>query len=246
MITSREGVTRSAVIGALALASAAYVELALPKQQAISSVWVLLAHLVPFVFGTELVASLRPEWFGKRPWPELIQVGCFIVVFCYFVPKMFDRVIANDFDRFYYLMLTLVPLLILIFSLQHRLGGGRSSTVRRASYACVLIMLSGAEDVMFWVLRGKPIPYRWDWASHINVFFGHVVTKPTAFAFLGVHLVLAALVLFLPDRFWRSLVAWGRGVRRQPSPERDRRTATEHDESAEHTEIAEEQPADVL
>jgi hypothetical protein len=173
---------------------------------------VLLVHLVPFVFGVELVASLRPEWFGGGRWRELIQVASFAAVFCYFVPKMFDRFIASDFDAFYYLMLTLMPLLILAFALQHRLGGGRAATVRRGAYASVLVMLSGAEDVMFWVLRGRAIPGQWTWASHINVFFGHVVSRNTAFAFIGVHLSLAALILFLPDRFWASLLWWRRST----------------------------------
>jgi hypothetical protein len=199
------GITRCLVLAAGALASAAYVEVALPKRQDIASVWVLLAHLVPFVFGAELVASLRPEWFRRWRLAELTQVATFVVVFCYFVPRMFDRFIATDFDAFYYLMLTLMPLLILAFALHHRLGGGKAATVRRAAYASILVMLSGAEDAMFWILRGRPIPDQWFWASHINVFFGHVVSKGTAFAFMGVHLVLAALVLFLPDRFWTAL-----------------------------------------
>src|SRR5262245_31554248 len=198
-------VARCVSLAASALASAVFVEIALPKQQTITTVWVLLAHLVPFVLGTELVAGLRPEWFQRPRLPGLIQVGCFIAVFCYFVPRMFDRFIASDFDSFYYLMLTLMPMLILIFALLYRIGGGAASAVRRGSYACLLVMLSGAEDTMFWVLRGKPIPERWTWASHINVFFGHVVTRNTAFGFMGVHLVLAALILLLPDRSWAAL-----------------------------------------
>ncbi len=202
---SSRDVLRCLLLAVGALASAAYVEVALPKQQEMGSVLVLLAHLVPFVFGTELVASLRPEWLRRRRLPELIQVASFVAVFCYFAPKMFDRFIASDFDSFYYLMLTLMPLLILTFALQYRVGGGNASTVRRGSYASILVMLSGAEDTMFWILRGRPIPQQWTWASHINVFFGHVVTRNTAFAFIGAHLVLAALVLFLPDRFWTAL-----------------------------------------
>jgi hypothetical protein len=75
-------------------------------------------------------------------------------------------------------------------------------------------MLSGAEDTMFWVLRGMPIPQRWTWASHINVFFGHAVTRNTAFGFMAVHLALAALILLLPDRLWTAL----RPARRAAGP----------------------------
>jgi hypothetical protein len=198
---------RVLILGALALASAAYVELALPKQQSMSNAWVLVAHLIPFVFGTETIAALRPEWFAGRRWRELVQVAGFIAVFCYFVPRMFDRELAGDFDHFYYLMLTLVPFLILMFALQMRLGGGPAATVRRASYACILVMLSGAEDAMFWVLRHKPIPQHWTWASHINVVIGRVATRTEAFAFIAVHQILAGLVIFLPDRVWGGVAA---------------------------------------
>lgn len=206
MSGSTSALRRVLVLGGLAAASAAYVELALPKQQAMSNAWVLIAHLIPFVFGTETIAALRPEWFAGRRWRELVQVGGFVAVFCYFVPKMFDRELAGDYDHFYYLMLTLVPFLILLFTLQSRLGGAPAGTVRRAAYASILIMLSGSEDAMFWILRHKPIPQHWTWASHINVVIGRVATRNEAFAFIAVHLVLAGLVVFLPDRFWTGLV----------------------------------------
>ena len=74
-------------------------------------------------------------------------------------------------------------------------------------------MLSGLEDTLFWVWRGDAVPERWTWASHINVFFGHVVTRGTAYTFMAVHLVLAALILFLPDQFWSRL------FRREHRPE---------------------------
>ena len=207
MSASTSALRRVLVLGGLALASAAYVELALPKQQAMSNAWVLVAHLIPFVFGTETIAALRPEWFAGRRWHELVQVAGFAAVFCYFVPRMFDRELAGDFDHFYYLMLTLVPFLILVFALQSRLGGAPAATIRRASYACLLIMLSGSEDAMFWILRHKPIPRHWTWASHINVVIGRVATRNEAFAFIAVHLILAGLVVFLPDRFWAGLAA---------------------------------------
>jgi hypothetical protein len=204
---TRSALRRVLVLGGLAVVSAAYVELALPKRQAMANAWVLVAHLIPFVFGTETIAALRPEWFTGRRWRELIQVGGFVAVFCYFVPKMFDRELAGDSDHFYYLMLTLVPFLILLFALQCRLGGGPPRTVRRAAYASMLIMLSGSEDAMFWILRHKPIPQHWTWASHINVVIGRVATRNEAFAFIAVHLMLAGLVIFLPDRFWSGLAA---------------------------------------
>jgi len=48
--------------------------------------------------------------------------------------------------------------------------------------------------------RYASIPEVWTWASHITVFLGHPATKIEAFAFIGVHVILALLVLFLPGR----------------------------------------------
>lgn len=217
--------TRSLSLAALTVVSGAATWSVFPKQQAIANVWVLLGHLVPFVLGAETIASLRPEWFGHHRLREVAQLGCFVAVFCYFVPRMFDRSLAGDSDGFYYLMLTLVPLLILSFALVCRISGGRAATVRRAAYGNVLIMLSGIEDALFWVWRGQPIPDSWDWAYHINVFLGHVASRTEAFGFIAVHLVLAALVFTLPDSFWRAV---GARIRRQAAGEPAATQAPEH------------------
>jgi hypothetical protein len=117
---------RSLTLGGLTLASAVVVLLAFPRQQAIPNVWSLLAHLVPFVLGVETVASLRPGWFARWRLRELVQVGCFLVIFGYFVPRLFDQRLRGTFDHFYYLMLTMVPVLILALGLSHRVAGGRA------------------------------------------------------------------------------------------------------------------------
>lgn len=214
---TRAAVIRSTILVALTAISGAAALVVFPQKQAIANVWVLLGHLVPFVFGVEAIASLRPEWFRRLRLQMLAQVGCFVMVFCYFVPRMFDRSLSGDSDGFYYLMLTVVPLLILSFALQGRLAGGGVATVRRAAYGSILIMLSGIEDALFWVWRGDPIPQVWDWAYHINVFLGHIASRTEAFVFIAVHLVLALLIFTLPDSFWSGLVARVR-TRRDKTP----------------------------
>lgn len=212
---------RTVVLAVLTLVSAATVYVAFPKQQTLGNVGVLLAHLVPFVFATETIASLKPAWFERWRLRELTQIVTLAIVFFGFVPMLFHKVIAQtlDFDKFYYLMLTLVPLLILTWALHFRLGGGNPGAVRRAAYANLLLMLSGIEDVMFWVWQHKPVPEHFTWASHINVFLGHVATRADAYVFIAIHVVLAALIVFLPDRFWRRLGAAITGlVRRSNRP----------------------------
>ena len=64
-------------------------------------------------------------------------------------------------------------------------------------------MLSGSEDLAFRLLNHLGVPPRWDWAYHIKVFYGHFPSSTEAYVFLGIHLILAALVLTAPARWFR-------------------------------------------
>jgi hypothetical protein len=97
-------------------------------------------------------------------------------------------------------MRALVPLLILAIALPYRLGGGGSGAVRRMSYASLLVMLSGIEDLLFWVWRGSPVPDRWDWADHLTVLLGHMAGRTEAYVLIGLHLAAAVFVLRWPFR----------------------------------------------
>ncbi|WP_069162484.1 hypothetical protein [Nocardia altamirensis] len=203
---------RSAVLAALAIVAAGLVWLASGREQSIQNLWTLLASLIPFVLAAETIASLRPHWFQRGRLIELCALGAFLVVFCFLVPKIFAAAIDNDFDKLYSWMRILVPLLILCLALMLRLGGAAPAVARRVSYAGILVMLSGIEDLAFQLLRGKPLAAQWDWADHMTVRLGHVASRNEALAFIVVHLLLAGLVLFLPDRFWHRL---GGGFRRR-------------------------------
>ncbi|GAB3827326.1 hypothetical protein ACFPIJ_07580 [Dactylosporangium cerinum] len=171
-----------------------------PNGKQLDSLWLFLAYLVPFVLAAETIAALDPQWLRRWRLPEVIGVVTFTAVFCGFVPRMFDRVIAADFDGFYALVRVLAPLLILAFALHQRLGGAPAATVRRISYASILVMLSGLEDLSFWLWRGQPVPQRWDWADHMTVRLGHVASRTEAYVFIAVHLALALAVLCWPAR----------------------------------------------
>jgi hypothetical protein len=186
-----------------------------PGGKQLDSLWLFLAYLVPFVLAAETIAALDPEWLRRWRLPEVIGVLTFTAVFCGFVPRMFDRVIAEDFDGFYALVRVLAPLLILAFALHQRLGGSPAATVRRISYASILVMLSGLEDLSFWLWRGQPVPQRWDWADHMTVRLGHVASRTEAYVFIAVHLALALAVLCWPSRSRRAATA-GTGPHRTP------------------------------
>ena len=175
-----------------------------PSGKQLDSLGLFLAYLVPFVLAAETIAALDPQWLRRWRLPEVLGVLTFTAVFCGFVPRMFDRVIADDFDGFYSLVRILAPLLILAFALHQRLGGSAAATVRRISYASILVMLSGLEDLSFWLWRGQPIPQRWDWADHMTVRLGHVASRTEAYLFIAAHLVAALAVLCWPSRSRRA------------------------------------------
>lgn len=176
----------------------------------ISSLWVFLFKLTPFVAGGIAVAWLDVGWAQRLRLPLVLVPACFLVFFCYFVPKIFFQ--AANGGELYYTVLTLAPFVILALGLAYRLGGGSRETTLRMSFAMLLLQLSGLEDLAFLTINHQtdpkwtPIPQKWTWAEHMTVFFGHPLTKYEAYGFITVHVILAALVLFLPARVVLSIV----------------------------------------
>ncbi len=195
-----------------ALGAAGFVWFAMPHEKEITSLWVLLVKLLPFVLATEAIARLDLGERARRLLGLLAIPAVFLVFFAFFVPRIFFY--SDDGSTLYYYVLTLTPFVILGLTLAYRLGGGLPGTARRLSYAMLLLMLSGIEDLAFLTInphtdpRWTPIPELWTWASHMTVVLGgHVATKHQAYAFIAVHVVLAGLVLLLPGRIVRSLLA---------------------------------------
>jgi hypothetical protein len=201
------------ILAVLTAVAAAAVWVGFPHQKAIPNVWVLLAKLVPFILATEAIAAMR---FSKDTMRKISLAStplCFLVFFTFFVPQIFFAA-ANE-KSFYYLVLTLTPFIILSLTLAHRLGGGTPGTARRHGYAMLLLQLSGLEDLAFLTINPHtdpawtPIPEVWTWADHMTVRLGHPATKYEAFTLIAVHVILAVLVLTLPNRFWLRIVGKG-------------------------------------
>lgn len=215
-MTTKKPLIGFLIFSALTLASTAAVFLLLPHEREVGSLYEFVAKLVPFILAVEAIARLEPAWARKLRLVTVFVPIIFLVYFAYFVPRIFyyGGVVVDQEDAFpalYYNILLLTPLLILSLVLAYRLGGGRAGTARRLGFGLLLIMLSGIEDLAFLTvndLRGTPfhpIPDEWSWASHMEVRLGHVASKEEAFVFIAVHLALAALVLFFPDR-WSGLL----------------------------------------
>ncbi len=204
------------IFAALAAAAAAFVWFGLPHDREVKSLGLFLVKLLPFVFATEALARLDVDWAKRLRLPLLLLPVAFLVFFLYFVPKIFfyggaESGTKEAFYALYYHVLTLTPLIILSLVLAHRLGGGTAALTRRLSYGMLLLMLSGLEDLAFLTVNEHTdpayatIPAVWDWASHMTVFLGHPASKYEAYAFIAVHLVIAALVLFAPAAWFRRL-----------------------------------------
>lgn len=191
----------------IAVALAAFIWFALPREREVGSVGMLLFKLTPFAAASIAVAWLDLDWARRLRLPQLVIPACFLVFFCYFVPRNFF--LAEDparADTLYYNMLTAVPFMILALVTAYRLGGGSRGTVLRLSTALILLQLSGLEDLAYATVNPHTdpewttIPEVWDWASHMTVRLGHPATKNEAFAFIALHVVLALAVLFVPGR----------------------------------------------
>lgn len=192
---------RFGVLAVLTLIATGLVLTVTPRGQDLTSVWVFLAHLVPFVLAVESVAALCPQWLRRGRLREVAVILVFLGFWLYLVPSLFAQFNLQDFDRFYHWLMITTPYVIIAMSLALRLGGASPATVRRFGYAALLLMVSGLEDLFYQIVNGLPIPERWDWAQHMIVRLGgHVPSKYEAYAFIAVHVVLAIIVLTLP---WR-------------------------------------------
>lgn len=173
-------------------------------EKEIPSLGVFLLKLLPFVSATLSIAYLNFDESLRRTLSLLSVPAAFLGFFCYFVPKLFFY--SNEFEVMYQTMLLTVPYIILALAFSYRMGGGSTGTTLRLSFAMLLLMISGIEDLAFLLLSSRydpnwaGMPQVWEWASHMTVRVGRPLTLYEAYAFIAVHLILAALVMFYPFR----------------------------------------------
>ncbi len=194
----------------LALVLAGIIWSAVPHQHKITSVWLFLFQLTPFMAAAGAIAWLDVGWARRLNMHLYLVPAAFLAMFCFFVPRIFFYA-GRDSDQLYYHMLTLVPLIILSLCLSYRLGGGTRNGTLRLGGALLLLQLSGLEDLAYIKVNPQTspafqhVPDVWTWAYHMSVFIGHAPTKYQAYTFIAIHVILALLVLFLPGRVVASL-----------------------------------------
>lgn len=215
------GAALLAAVVAVGLAVAVF--FGMPHSRDVTSLGQLLVKLTPFVAATIAIAWLDVAWAKRLRLPLVLPPVCFLVFFLFFVPRIFHFHNEDNFEQVYYTILMLVPFIILSLVLAARLGGASRSTVLRLATAMILLQLSGLEDLAF--LTNERIsgtlpewPQVWEWADHITVFLGHPPTNTEALIFISVHVVLAVVVLAVPDRSYAALVRGRRPRRDQPVP----------------------------
>ena len=177
----------------------------LPPEQTLRNLADWAFRLSPFVLAV-LTVALLPRWrFG----PALLVLG--IIVYMGFldtemVLRILDLANAPDseqealFEHVYQFELFTATFVVLFVLLAYRMAGARTTSVLKVGVASVLVVISGLNDLTFWLTNdwpdGRPEELRW--ASHIIVFVGGPPSAATAVVFLAVHLVLAGVVLALP------------------------------------------------
>lgn len=202
----------SICFGLLAFGLGFYALAMMPHEREVKSLSVFVFKLLPF-FAAAISISLLDLDLVRRLRLQLIAIAiCFLMFFIGYVPKLFFDVIVGDGSNVYYMTLVIVPVVILSLTLAYRLGGASTGNCLRLSIVLLLLMLSGIEDVSFFLVNHhepggafNPIPEVLDWISHIKVRIGHYPTFNEVIIFMIVHLILAGLVMFLPFRFLERL-----------------------------------------
>ncbi len=200
----------------------ALVMLVLPPDRTINGLGEFLFKLTPLVSAVFTIA-LFPR---QRTWSHWFLLGAFLLYMGYLDSQLVIEIfrlmgVADQsaevqnaqFAFFYRFAIFLNAFTVLLAVFAFRLGGGRSDHALKLGLAGILILISGLNDFTFWWMYqwpGGTRPETFDWASHVIVFTG---SPPTAFGmviFISIHLILAAVVMFLPLRRWgeRLLGRW--------------------------------------
>lgn len=201
----------STIFGIVAVTLGLYILLALPHDRYVESLSIFLFKLLPFFLAAISISLIDVVLIRKLRLHLVFIILCFLMFFAVFVPRMFFDVMIKTGDNVYYLTLIFVPIVILSLSLAYRLGGGSTGETLRLSFALLIVMLSGIEDLAFFFVNThepgqfNPIPEVWDWVSHIKVRLGHPPSKYEVYAFILGHFTLAGVILFYPFRFMNRL-----------------------------------------
>lgn len=167
----------------------------------VTSVWVMIVKILPYLFAVLFIGYFPKEWFKPR-WQILLILLSFACMFCFFVPTQFFAYWTKDWDKFYLTTQMYVPFIILSLAFAYRLGGGKTREILVIGIVFILFMISGIEDLAYILVNPHTdpefvnIPEEWWWASHMTARVGRVLTKNEAFVFIGVHFLIIIVILY--------------------------------------------------
>lgn len=167
----------------------------------IANLGVFFFKLLPYIFSLAAIC-LFPFEKIMVPLRLLLVLAAFGVLFGYSVGKLIYLFNAQvPYQVFYLELQLLTPMIILSLTLALRCGGMAVKDTAIFGIIAILFMISGIEDLTSQFIRiaivpGYTIPETWDWAQHMTVFMGRVLTKHEAYIFISIHFVLIALVLY--------------------------------------------------
>lgn len=172
----------------------------LPQEREVRNLGILLFKLLPFIFASLAIASVKRDVLQNAYLKYILIIGSYLAFFTYLIPKIiFHR---GVFEELYYILLITAPYIILCLVLTFRLGGANGGQTFRLAIALLLIMVSGIEDLAYFTVNFDPnwgpLPEVWDWVTHIAVRIGHPPTRNEIVVFAIVHFILAFGVLVLP------------------------------------------------
>lgn len=183
----------------------------LPSERHIDTLFNFLFKLLPFIFGAITISLIKKDYcvaLKEKKLAHVMLVLAFLVYFCFFVPRIFFNLVeygmgddigfVETYHIVYYYRLMEVPYIILAITFAFKLGGASISNTLRAAFSLLAVMLSGIEDLAYFVANSAPVPDVWDWASHMRVRLGFFPTRNQAYVFIVVHLLIAALIAFAP------------------------------------------------
>ena len=131
----------------IAVILAAIILFVLPQEREVRNLGIFLFKLLPFIFASLAIASVKRDVLQNKYFQYLLIIGSYLAFFTYLIPKIvFHRGVFQDL---YNVLLITAPYIILCFVLAYRLGGANGNQTFRLAIAMLLIMVSGIVFLIF-------------------------------------------------------------------------------------------------
>jgi hypothetical protein len=183
--------------------------LVLPPDRTLHGLGDFLLKLSPLVLAVLTIAVFPNRGRLAPVLPVLGMLFYFGVIDSAFfiqVDQLAEAAQANaghaQFDTYYRFSIFVNAFVVLLALFAFRMGGASTEKVLRLGGAGILILLSGLNDLTMWAMYAWPggvRPTTFEWASHVSIFIGRVPRAGDMLAFATIHLVLAFVILVVPQ-----------------------------------------------